>query len=287
MKSAYIDSLQIHSNNSNIGYFLQPSIEGLEQPEIRLPSFDRPGVDGAVVPNQLYGGRIITMRGFILADTISDYRTRRLAFESAVNIKRDINGNLSPIYFKFTTMDDLDLQVECYTRKFDLPDEMLVSGKYKLELFSPSIYIFSQTLKSSILYPFDGGGMAIAMGIPMAMNANATANNNLVNSGNIDAYPIITINGAITNPTISNDNNGDSFTITKTLTAGQYVVVDTFNRTVMYYSSLGATPTNIRDLFSGDFLRLSSGNNNVKLTLGSFTTDGNAQFNWRDSYSGI
>lgn len=288
MKDIYLDSTHIHSNTDNsLGMIVKPGIDGLEQPEIRLPSFNRPNVNGAVVPNQLYGGRIISFAGKVFADEISTYRTLRRTLESAVAIKRDENNNLLPITMKFTTMDDLALQIEVYTRKFNFPDLYLRHGDYKLDLLAPSVYILGQESKSAIIYPFDGGGMPIAMPIPMAMNANASASSILVNAGNIDANPTIIVNGAITDPTIVNESNGQTMNFDYTLTSGQYIEINVVDKTVLYYSALGATPVNIRDAVTGDFITLAPGNNVIKLTLGGFVTTGTLQFNWRDSYSGI
>lgn len=288
MKLIYLDSTQIHSNTDNsLGFSVSPEIKGLEQPEIRLPSFNRPNVDSAVVPNQLYGGRLIDFTGKVWASDLPTYRTRRRTLETAVNIKRDSDDNLSPLTLKFTTMDDLELQVEVYTKKFVFPDKFILHGNYALQLFAPSLYLLGQTAKSGVLYPFDAGGMAIPTGIPLAFNANAAASTPLVNSGNVDAYPTIQINGPLTNPTLVNETKGQTMNFTYTLTSGQFIVVDTVNRTVVYYSSLGASPVNIRDAVTGDFITLAPGSNIVKLTLGGFTTNGNVQFTWRDSYSGI
>lgn len=288
MKNIYLDSTQIHSNtDSSIGMVVYPGIEGLEQPEIRLPSFNRPNVNGAVVPNQLYGGRIISLAGKVFADETSIYETLRKTLENAIAIKRDEENNLLPITMKFTTMDDIALQVDVYTRKFSMPLKYMRHADFKLDLLAPDIYIFGQESKSAIIYPFDGGGMPIAMPIPMAMNANASASSVLVNSGNVDANPTIIVNGAITDPTIVNETNGQTMNFDYTLTSGQFIEINVVDRTVLYYSALGASPVNIRDAVTGDFITLAPGNNVIKLTLSGFITTGTLQFNWRDSYSGI
>lgn len=288
MKNIYIDSTQIHSNTDNtLGFFVSPDIQGLEAPEIRLPTFNRPNIDGAVVPSQLYGGRLITIVGRVVGDGVSQYRTRRRQIEQAFSISRDGEGNAVPLVFKFQTMDDLLLQAEVYTRKFSLPDKHLTHGMFKADLFSPTLYLLGQVEKNTIIYPFDAGGMAIPFAVPLDISANASTSTPLNNAGNVDAYPTITINGPIEDPTIVNETQGQTMNLVHTLTSGQYIVIDTVNRTVLYYSSLGATPVNVREEVTGDFITLAPGDNIVKLTLGSFSTTGNIQFSWRDSYSGI
>lgn len=287
MKNIYLGTQQIHSNDSNIGFLVAPNIKGLEQPSIRLPSFDRPNTDGSIVPNQLYGGRLITLSGKVFASTVVDYRTRRRLLETAVNIQRTIDGILQPITMKFTTMDDLALQVDVYTRKFDFPDGLLMSGDYKVDFVAPSIYLLGQTLKTQLVSAFTGGGMAIPTGIPTAMNVGGISAETLTNSGNIPAYPIITLEGPLEDPTLTNETADQTMNITYTLNAGESIEIDTINRTAVYYASLGASPVNVRQYISGDFITVEPGENIIKLTLAAYNDDGAALFAWRDSYSGI
>ena len=288
MKNIYLDSLQIHDNTSDIGYFVMPNIQGLEKPEIRLPSFVRPNTDGAVVPNQLYGGRLITLEGKVYANDISTYRSRRIALETATGIQRDTSGNLKPITLKFKTMDDISLQVEVYTRQLVFADEYLTHGKFKLDLFAPSLYLVGQTLLSSDIFVFFGGGMEIPMAIPMSMNQSGSSVTELTNSGNVSSYPIYTLFGPLTNPTFTNLTTGKSFTLNYTLSSSsENITIDTIKRTVIYRPTQNGNPTNIRQYFSGDFVTLVPGVNQVKLSNSNYNNQAFCRVVWRDSYSGI
>jgi hypothetical protein len=288
MKSIYLDSTQIHSNDTNIGMVVSPNIIGLDIATIRLPSYDRPNIDGAIVPNQLYGGRAISLTGKVFGGSVSDYRTSRQTLEKAVAIKRSVDGVLSPMTFKFTTMDDLALQISVYTRQFQMPDEFLTHANFKLDMFSPDTYIVSQNETVAQIYTFQGGGMAIPMAIPIPMITGGSTVSNLANNGNIKAFPTITLQGPLTNPVLSNLTTGETMTFAYTLTHDyEQIVIDTLNRTVIYIASLGANPVNIRQYMTGDFVTIYPGNNEVKLTVGSYNPSGLATLQYRDSYSGI
>ena len=164
MKIIYLNTTQIHSNTDGIGIIVHPDIKGLEMPAIRLPSFDRPNVDGAIVPNQLYGGRLISLTGRVYASTVAAYRTLRRTLEQAVAIQRTA-GVLYPITLKMTTMDDLLLQVEVYTKAFEFPDKDLLFSNYRLDLFAPSLFLLGQEQKTKTIYTFFGGGMGIDVAI--------------------------------------------------------------------------------------------------------------------------
>lgn len=287
MKKAYLNNLQIHDNESNIGFFLRPNIQGLEMPEIRLPSFERPNIDGAFVPNQLYGGRAITLEGKVVASDVQTYRQRRRALENAARIYRP-NNTLTPITLKLTTMDDLQLQAEVYTRKLKLSDTLLTASDFVLDLYAPNIRILSQELKSQRINVFEGGGMGIPMEIPLDMGVGGSVETQITNSGGISAFPRWVIYGTIEDPTISNQTTGESFSLDYTLTeTTQRIEIDVENRTVLYFSSATATGANIRQYFSGDWFELAPGSNTIKLVVADTSDTGYANITWRDAYIGI
>lgn len=288
MKNAYLNTLQIHDNTQNIGFWLKPNIQGLEMPDIRLPSFDRPNIDGAFVPNQLYGGRAITLEGKVSGSgDLATYRTRRAQLEGVAKIYRP-DGVLSPITFKFKTMNDLELQAEVYVKKLKFPDRLITAGDYNLDLYAPNIRLLSQVLHQEQLNIFEGGGMPIPMPIPMDMSAGGTVLLPISNSGNYSSFPYYVIRGTIDDPTVSNITTGKSFSLNYTLTSSsERIEVDVENRTVLYFSSPTATGANIRQYFSGDWFELEPGNNSIKLVVADITDSGYMSVQWRDAFIGI
>jgi hypothetical protein len=288
MKNAYLNTLQIHDNQNNIGFWLKPNIQGLEAPSIRLSSFERPNFDGAFVPNQLYGGRAITLEGKVSGGgSGTTYRTRRRQLEAVTRIYRP-GGVLTPLTFKFKTMDDLELQVDVYVRKFEMPDKFLTGGNYKLDLFAPDIRLLSQELHQETLSIFSGGGMPIPMPIPMDMSAGGTIETTINNAGDTGALPFFVIQGPIEDPTISNQTTGESFSLDYLLaTADEFITVDVETRTVLYYADANTAGVNIRDKFSGDWFEIASGNNSIKLVVADTADTGYALIRWRDAWLGI
>ncbi len=283
MQSVYLDDLQIHSLTSEIGFALTEQIVGLESPAIRLPTFERPNSDGAFVPNHLYGGRLISLKGVVYGDSQAVYRARRRSLEAAVSIKR-YSGILMPRLLKFTTMDDLELQVSVYTRKFELPDEHLDIGNFRLDLFAPDFYLYSQEEHHQDINIFSGGGMAIPMGIPMDMSVASTILEFVVNAGNADAYPRLRFYGPIEDPVVTNVTTGEQLSVDYTVADGDYLEVDTSLRTAKHVS--GGTETNVLQYVTGDFFRLVPGSNTLKLDVATID-DGFLSLWWRDSYLGV
>lgn len=289
MKNGYLNEVQIHDyqNNPN-GIYLNQNIQGLEMPSIRLPSFERPNIDGAFVPNQLYGGRGITLEGKVYGGgDMLTYRTRRRLLESVARINRP-GGVLAPIAFKFTTMDDLELQAEVYLKKLEFADVHLGGGSFKMDLFAPDIRLLSQEQYLSQLNIFSGGGMAIPTEIPVNMGAGGSVEATITNNGDIGAFPFFTIYGTIEDPTISNQTTGESFSLNYTLTtADEFITIDVENRTVLYYADQDTAPVNIRQYFTGDWFELASGSNSIKLVVADTSDTGYALVRWRDAYLGV
>lgn len=288
MKNAYLNELKIHDNQINIGYWLTPNIQGLEAPSIRLPSFERPNVDGAFVPNQLYGGRAISLEGRVSGGgNVLTYRSRRRTLENAARIYRP-GGALSPITFKFKTMDDLELQALVYVRKLNFPDRLLAGGSYSLDLYAPDIRLLSQELHSQQLNIFSGGGMAIPLEIPVNMSSGGSIETVINNAGDISSFPLITIYGTIEDPTLSNQTTGESFSLDYTLSsADEFITIDVETRTVLYYADQNTAPVNIRQYFSGDWFDIEPGNNSIKLVVANTSDTGFAIIRWRDAFLGI
>jgi hypothetical protein len=287
MKNAYLNNLQIHDNVALIGFYLKPNIQGLEMPDIRLPSFERPNIDGAFVPNQLYGGRPITLEGKVIGPDILTYRTRRKSLEDVARIYRPV-GALSPVTLKFKTMDDLELQVEVFTKKLKFAEKWLTAADYVLDLYAPNIRILSQELHQTQVNIFEGGGMGIPMPIPMDLAVGGSVETTVNNAGGISSLPFFIIYGTIDDPTISNQTTGDSFSLNYTLTsAAERIEIDVENRTVLYYATANAAPVNIRQYFSGDWLELAAGNNVIKLVVADTSDTGYMFVKWRDAYIGV
>lgn len=288
MKNAYLNTTQIHDNTNNIGIWLKPNIQGLESPSIRLPSFDRPNVDGAFVPNQLYGGRAITLEGKVSGGgSLTTYRTLRRTLENAARIYRP-GGILTPITFKFKTMDDLELQADVYVQNIKFPDILMGGGNFALNLFAPDTRLLSQELKVEQINIFQGGGMAIPMGIPMDMSTGGSAESMIDNEGDFGSQPFFIIRGTIDDPTVSNQTTGDSFSIDYTLTSSnERIEVDVATRTVLYFATDVATGVNIRDKFTGDWFEIASGQNSIKLVVADVTDTGYLIIKWRDAYLGV
>lgn len=284
MKSAYINSYQIHSNTANPnGIYLHTGWEGLGFPELRLSNYVRPGEHGAFVSNNLYGGRRIFLRGTIHGTNLTTYETARREFIKNLALTKDASNIIQPIVLKMTTMDDLALQVDVHVKDYRLEKTNLFADEFYLDLYAPDFFLESQSLSSSTVLRSSGGGAIYPVIYPVVYSATTGGTEIIINNGTAEAYPIITINGPITNPIIENSTVDRYIELTVTLGSGETVTIDMRNRTI-----LKGSQSIIGDKSGGSkFWYLESGSNTIRFLTSNTGDTGNIQIGYRDSYLGI
>jgi hypothetical protein len=185
---------------------------------------------------------------------------------------------------KITKSNGVQVQIDIKTVNLtgDISADTPQATAMVMECETEYPYLMSQTLSGVTANIFQGGGMAIPMGIPMSMG-NGGANELVVASnGTVDAFPTFTFTGPLANPTLTNLTTGKVLNINTTLNSGQSLTVDTYNRTVLLNGV-----TNYRQYVSGDFWTLTQGNNVVHLSAAVYNAVGNCLINYRDHYIGL
>src|SRR5689334_18804104 len=116
MKNITLGSLTIHNTAASIDYAVMDH-SGFDSPDIRLANYLRPGEHGAVVSNQLYGGRTIILQGRIAGSSMAAYQQNRRSLQNTLRIIKDASAVSQPVLLKFQTTDDLTLQASIYAAK--------------------------------------------------------------------------------------------------------------------------------------------------------------------------
>ena len=282
MKSIYFDSFQIHSNDSDLGFFIRPPIDGLDYPTVRTSQYNRVGEHGAFLSNILYGGRRITLEGTVFATSEITFESRRRSLESAFAIKKDADGFPEPIVMKFTTMDDLALQVDVYVRRLRFSRTNLTNGRFFVDLYSPKFAIEAQNADNETITVPSGGGAVYPVIYPVTYGAETGGSAIVVNGGSAPAFPIITLTGSLSNPIIQNVTTGKHIELSMTIPGTQSVVIDMKEKTIL----LGSQSVIANKTSSSEFWHLETGDNTIKLLTSSSSDTGNAQVQWRDAYLG-
>lgn len=283
MKSIYINDFQIHSNSADIGFVVH-SIDGLEFPTLRTNHYDKPGEHGAIAANLLYGGRMIALTGTVFGETTTLFQQRRRDFAEAIAVERDEFGALVPVTLKLTTIDDIPLQVDCTIEQFVLKSKEMNGQEFLLQLFAPNPELLSQNLATTAILKGADGGIIYPIIYPAVYAANAGNVATITNNGTVETWPLVYLNGPLTNPTIFNETVGRYIELALVLDSGSQIIIDMRNRTII---TDGITNVIGAKSEASLFWWLEKGENLIKLLTTSNLDTGNASVDYRDARIGI
>lgn len=210
MFSFTVDTLKLIDTASGfkvVTNYTLGEIGGLDLPDMRNSMYDRPGEDGAVMTNQLYGSRLITLSGLVFGLTPMAYFAARKALSYAVRVQKDTYGFPLPLSVTFTTNDGLSYQVDTYIKKLSFAGDGPMSCKFMIQLVAPDPSIYGVTALTSgqvtrrtnggalfnLLFTGSFGGFVFSSGTGGVMQID--------NTGNFDTWPIIYLRGVQNTPT--------------------------------------------------------------------------------------
>lgn len=250
------------------------SYSGFEYGEVVEVMDLLPNRSGSLYIDSDFSSRLLTWSGHLMSD--SPFTQRR-------DLQKVLKqGQLLTI--TFTTYDSLQLQTEGYVRKLRLPYSNQFH-QYLIEFVCPDHRFKSQTLTTDTTAPTtQTGGTALPTALPLSFSAvSGTPPLTLDNQGTESAYPTFLVYGAGTTFTVQNQTTGESFVLSLSLNAGEYITVDVENRTVVQSNG-----QNQYGSFSGDFFDLEPGENIIYFNATS-GTDANTllSVSFRDSYRGV
>ena len=286
MKNMYIDELQIHDYQDNtLGYLVNSDIDGLAFPLLRKSSYERPGEYGDYLSNTLYSGRLITLTGRVWGDSLTQYNERRRALQQYFSYQKDSYGHPVKRTLKFTTMDDLELQVNVVAQSpLRMDYKNLLASEWQIDLYSPDFYIESQTEHTQGLLAPAGGGFVLPFILPIVFDTKVGGTLVIENLGTTQYYPTITFNGDLTHPVLYNTTIDKYIDLDYDIAmADTPVIVDNRNKTIKQ----GSTPLMSARGVGSSWLWLEPGENIFTLTTSDSGDDGNVQIAYRDSYLGV
>ena len=285
MKEIFIDTLQIHSNTKDFGYLVQIPIQGLEAPSYRLSSYQKPGEHGAFVSNLLYGDRRITLEGLIFANSLSAYELKRRGLEEILSVKRDSNGVPIPKLLKFKTQDDKSLQVNVHPAskpKIDITN--LTNGRFLIDLIAEDYVLEDQSSSSTSLTPPTGGGIIYAVIYPVTYASATGGSETIVNNGNAESWPILTLDGPLTNPRVFSQTLDREMVLNMNLALGDQVIIDMKNKTIIQG---GITNRLNKKTDESKWWWLDPGSNQIIFSTTSSGDTGSCKIAYRDAYVGV
>lgn len=260
-----------------------PSIKGLEKPEIRTSTQNRAGGNGAILSNQLYGGRAFTLEGFIYKPTFSEFFAIRDALINECRIEKDEDGFLILKTLYITRADGKEFQIECVLRDFTIGAEKYGYVPLQLQFFAPEASVDSLAEYTVQLLAQISGGVIIPVIIPAVFDESAGGSTTINNLGSMEAFPIVTFSGQLTAPILTNVTTGKYMALGQNMVTGDIIIVDMKDQTIL------KNGTNALDsrILGSEWLGLIAGNNLLQLTTSDSADDGQVSITYRDAYVGI
>ena len=275
-----VNGFSINDPTSLNSVYLDEPITGLGLAPLRTSSGNYSGRDGGYTGAQFYGMRLISLPGYVWASTAAAFETARMALEAAVSslsVTLSITTNGGSQYVVNCKLDSLDLPIQRTSTK----------TSFLLTLTAPDPIIYDNSaggLNTVSIAPVGGGGVTWPIAWTPVVWAPGTLPQTVTNTGNVPIYPVITLTGPATNPTIANLTTGQFFTIQGlTTSTGDVITIDMLNRTVL----LNGGPIYTYVTLTSNWIALQPGGNTIKFTTTNSSDTVTGTISWRSGYRGI
>lgn len=268
-------------NNANIQEFI-----GNGLPDIRSSEELKSQEDGGIPTGYRYSSRTFGWSGDVANTSLATYMATRNSLFAALNMQNQPVEGLT-MTFNLSTGDIWTLrEVRLMDANFDLREgEVSRTWNSYQVTFKATMpfYEGTETTGTQQVTNIDRGTV-VPSPVPSPLTGTAVVTSStdpllLTNSGTANAFPIFTITGPGTTFTILNSTTGGSITINTTLVAGESIVIDTWNKTIMKGTE------SLIGLMSGYFFPLVPGTNQLSFSVTSGnTSDTQLQTVFKNTY---
>ncbi len=149
-------------------------------------------------------------------------------------------------------------------------DREVFTAKRVLRFWCPEPFWYDPTQVSEAWAMPVSSGLSIPLSIPMSFAAAALVGSIYVtNAGDVDTWPVITVDGPSDNPTITNVTTGKIMAITQLMDASDYITIDMDAGTIYFWDNSAGTNTLIMAGMSAasEFWPLVKGNNEISILV--------------------
>ncbi|GGQ48833.1 phage distal tail protein [Streptomyces asoensis] len=210
------------------------ALEGLDDlPEIRAEDVARPGQHGDYTGPDYTGPRTIQLGLGLRGSSPDDLRALTLALRAATQ------PQAQPAALSFP---DQGVLVWAKVRKRSLPydaEHLWSIGDAALEMYCADPYLYGLIEQSASTTAYSpAAGRTYPLVHPRTYGAAGTSGRlTAINAGASPAYPVLRVDGPVASPTIEQTTTGALLVIDATLQPGEYLLIDTRSRAVLFMGS--------------------------------------------------
>lgn len=248
---------------------------------IRTSSQVITGRDGSIIWKQLYNSRTITIGGYIIGSSASDY------YEAWRNLVSAFAISDSSVILEITLPNGEIRYIECKTLSLPTITEeegQIYTGSFQVILQAENPY-YRDAFSTSTLYASSASGFPVATVIPTPLGGISLNTVNINITGEYGSYPSYIINPTITNPRVTNQTTGESFQIEMDIslaTGPIYVSFDQYGKHV----GTSTSQNMYNQYFTGTYFRLQKGNNNIVFT-GADVSGASLELTYANNYISV
>ena len=258
------------------------SVDGLESlPGIRNQDDNRGYHDGMFTGRDFLNGRFISIIFNTFGDSNGSAQTN---YNTIQRILLPQTSGTTPLYFKFPNSPTSEHFVDARVRNLRTTVDPNYTYGYitsQVDFFCPDPNYYDNNLQTSVMQ------ISAALGRTYNKTFNytygggsATVTTTISNIGWATTYPIIRINGPITNPVVGNSTSGDTLYFSGTYSALDLLEIDLYNQLITLN---GAPARNL--LISGTWFDAPPGNSNFFFTgTGTLAGTTQATVSWYSAY---
>jgi hypothetical protein len=258
------------------------SVDGLESlPSIRNQDDNRGYHDGMFTGRDFLNGRVISIIFNTFGDSNGSAQTN---FNTIQRTLLPQTSGTTPLYFKFPNSPTSEQFVDARVRNLRTTVDPNYTYGYitsQVDFFCPDPNYYDNNLQTSVMQ------ISAALGRTYNKTFNytygggsATVTTTISNIGWGTTYPIIRINGPITNPVVGNSTSGDTLYFSGTYSALDLLEIDLYNQLI----TLNGNPAR-NLLISGTWFDAPPGNSNFFFTgTGTLAGTTQATVSWYSAY---
>jgi hypothetical protein len=292
MQYIALNSLVLHNTSDpTVPYIVRSPLEGLEQPDMRFSSYDKPGEHGSKLANMLYGSRVITLHGYVKGADVTAYEANRQALITAIQALTNNSSTSIPVLtLTFTTLASTTYNLSCYARKINMPHERIDTADFTIELVATDPLIYLNTNFNTAAVPRStGGGFTLPVIVPIVSDTQTGGSVVVYNQGSVPVAPTIILTAPLTNPYVINTTTQQYIQLNTTIAVGDVVTINMAEKTIVRTTiSTGSQASLISTKVTGStWWTINTGNNTINFSTGDTGDTGTMQITGSPAVIGV
>jgi hypothetical protein len=256
-------------------------VTGFDSPEVRESADDLVQFDGGIHGDFFYGRRPITLSGVLLNPATTTERNQR-----TLKLDRATDALRGDALLQFQP-DGYPAQRIWVRRQQPLRITGAWQKEFQVALVAADPRVYSDALNSSTVATADPGaatpGRVYSKSYSITYAAATPIGQILVtNAGTTVSYPTLRVYGPGNNPVLYNFTTGQSIRLNYSLSAGDWLTIDTLNRTVLLND--GTSRYGAVDFANTSWWGLNPGVNDIRVAYDAYVSGSSLNVQWRDAW---